>query len=355
MVVTCPRCLTKFNFTDESQTFGAEINFRCCRCQEEFAAVFQESAATLTDAIVSLSETGPDELSLPEDADSPADVAEIDLEEDFTSFSESSVETSESGLELDVDELFPEDDSPVSVNDSAGDTTEVTETTVSVGFGGSENEELTSDSDTIDVDDVESPVIHEGSDAAAVDEKTESSDQDNDQVAAAELEYDPEQPPATAARSRKNSPLLFICAVLILGMVFLIGSSLWQQFSLDMEKYLQLVEVSNQRLRLASDREIVILKGKVVNTSPKTVTDLKIKGVLLDSNGKVVAEVVTGGGVSFSLDELDRLDGSKLAMLEKIGHDLPPDGGELPFMLVFYESPDDAGKCYVEISSFKVK
>ncbi|HIE08213.1 MAG TPA: DUF3426 domain-containing protein, partial [Desulfarculaceae bacterium] len=217
------------------------------------------------------------------------------------------------------------------------------------------DEGLTSDLETIDADDVEFPVIDDDSDVAAVDEKTESSDQDDDQVVAVELEDDPVQPPATAARSQKNSPLLFICAVLILGMVFLIGSSLWQQFSLDMEKYLQLVEVSNQHLRLASDREVVILKGKVVNTSPKTVTELKIKGVLLDSNGKAVAEVVTGGGVSFSLDELDRLDGSKLAMLEKIGLDLPPDGGELPFMLVFYEYPADAGKCYVEISSFKVK
>ncbi len=314
MVVTCPRCLTKFNFTDESLAFGAEINFRCCRCQEEFVATFQDRAVTLTDVIASLSETGPDELPLPEDADSPADVAEIDLDEEFTSFSESSVETSDAELELDVDDLFPEDDSALSVNDSAGDTIEATETTLSAGSGESETEGLTSDSETIDVDDVESP-----------------------------------------ARSQKNSPLLFICAVLILGLVFLVGSSLWQQFSLDMEKCLQLVEVSNQHLRLASDREVVILKGKVVNTSPKTVTELKIKGVLLDSNGKAVAEVVTGGGVSFSLDELDRLDGSKLAMLEKIGLDLPPDGGELPFMLVFYEYPADAGKCYVEISSFKVK
>ena len=296
MVVTCPRCLTKFNFTDESQAFGAEINFRCCRCQEEFVATFQDLAVTLTDVIASLSETGPDELSLAASADSPAAVSEINLDEG-----------------------------------------------------------LTSDLETIDADDVEFPVIDDDSDVAAVDEKTESSDQDDDQVVAVELEDDPVQPPATAARSQKNSPLLFICAVLILGMVFLIGSSLWQQFSLDMEKYLQLVEVSNQHLRLASDREVVILKGKVVNTSPKTVTELKIKGVLLDSNGKAVAEVVTGGGVSFSLDELDRLDGSKLAMLEKIGLDLPPDGGELPFMLVFYEYPADAGKCYVEISSFKVK
>ena len=44
---------------------------------------------------------------------------------------------------------------------------------------------------------------------------------------------------------------------------------------------------------------------------------LKLKGVLLDEAGQVVSEAVTAGGVSFSEEELDRLDADKLAMLEK--------------------------------------
>jgi len=353
MIVTCPRCLTKFNFSGENQAFEAEINFRCGRCQEEFVSIFQESSAAPADVTVSLSEPGSDELPVPDDTESLVDIDEIELDEDFTSFSEKAAISPEIELELDDDELSAAGVA-ASMDDSAGDAAEILETKVPAGSSASEIEESSLSSDVADPDDSVSSTEDGGFDAV-VGDKTEKSDPDNEQTATNEVHESPEAQPSAGGGSWNNSLSLFIGTILILGLVFLIGFSMWQQFSLDMEKHLQVVEVSNQRLRLASDREVVILKGKVVNSSPKTVTELKIKGVLLDSNGKTVAEVVTVGGVSFALDELDRMDGNKLALLEKMGADLPSDGGELPFMLVFYECPDDAGKGYVEISSFKVK
>ena len=354
MIVTCPRCLTKFNFSDENQVFGAEINFRCGRCREEFVYIFQESSATLADVIVSLSETGSDELPVPDDAESQVNVDEIELDEDFTSFSEKAVRSPETELELDADKFSAVGDIAASMDDSAGDAAEIHETRDQTDSGEPEIEASGLSSDVVDPDDSALPMQDRGS-AAAAGDQTEKSDPGSDQAAAVHEDPEPQFSAGGGRSSRNNFLPLFIGTILILGLVFLIGFSMWQQFSVDMEKHLQLVEVSNQRLRLASDREVVVLRGKVVNTSPKIITDLMIKGILLDGNGKSVAEAVTAGGLSFSLDELDQMDGNKLALLEKIGVDLPPDGGELPFMLVFYECPDDAGKCYVEISSFKVK
>ncbi len=153
---------------------------------------------------------------------------------------------------------------------------------------------------------------------------------------------------------KRSFRLVLICFV-VLSLALWAAYGLWQRFSVDMVKHLKFVEVENRRLRLPSERIVIVLRGKVVNSSPKLVTDLKIKGVLLDEAGQVVTQVVTAGGVSFSEEELDRLDGSKLAMLENNTVTLAPDGGELPFMIAFYNYPDKVYECYVELSSFKVK
>jgi|GEM_PF-1590238 len=159
----------------------------------------------------------------------------------------------------------------------------------------------------------------------------------------------------TSGGNQKRSLIMVLACFLVLSLALWAGYGLWQRFSVNMAKHLQLQEISNQRLRLPSERVVIVLRGKVVNSSPKLVTDLKIKGVLVDKKGTVLAEVITSGGVSFSEEELDLLDSKKLAMLENSAVNLPPNGGELPFMIAFYDYPDAASECYVELSSFKVK
>ncbi|MBN2706984.1 MAG: DUF3426 domain-containing protein [Deltaproteobacteria bacterium] len=153
--------------------------------------------------------------------------------------------------------------------------------------------------------------------------------------------------------SRRVFFLALSCFV-VMSLGLWAGYGLWQRFSIDMKKHLRLVEVDNQRLLLPSGRKLVILRGRVSNSSPRMVSDLQIKGILLDGNGQPLVSVITSGGVSFSEEELDLLDGSKLQMLESAEVTLAP-AGELPFMIAFYDYPEEARDCYVEISSFKVK
>ncbi len=160
---------------------------------------------------------------------------------------------------------------------------------------------------------------------------------------------------STSGGNQKRTLIMVLACFLVLSLALWAGYGLWQRFSVNMTKHLQLQEISNQRLRLPSERVVIVLRGKVVNSSPKLVTDLKIKGVLVDKTGKVLAEVITSGGVSFSEEELDLLDSKKLAMLENSAVNLPPNGGELPFMIAFYDYPAAASECFVELSSFKVK
>ncbi len=154
---------------------------------------------------------------------------------------------------------------------------------------------------------------------------------------------------------RQRSFILMLSCVVIFSLALWAAYGLWQHFTVDMVKHLTLMEIENQRLRLPSERIIVVLRGKIVNSSNKLVTDLKIKGILLDATGQAVAEVVTSGGVNFSEEELDLLDADKLAMLENTSVTLPPDGGKLPFIIAFYDYPEEARTCHVELSSFKVK
>ena len=154
---------------------------------------------------------------------------------------------------------------------------------------------------------------------------------------------------------KKRSFIPVISGFLVFGLALLAACGLWQYFTVDMAKHLRLVEIENQRLRLPSERVIIVLRGKVVNSSNKFVKDLKVKGVLLDEAGRAVAEVVTVGGVSYSEEELDLLAAGKLEMRENSIATLRSDGGELSFTIPFCDYPEGARTCYAEISSFKVK
>ncbi len=385
MIVTCPRCLTKFNFSDEYRIAGVEINFRCSRCRQEFVFTPEEDSVDLADIISSLSEPVAAESAAGESRDVSAEAAEIELDEHFTPFAARPADDAaptETELELDLDELFPAEDdilrsespaesldggkvSEVDFVDAAPETALETAPQTEVEVSAEpEIDEPSPDPDVIDGDDNEAVGKDDGSADPATDGKIEEHLPEDEPETVTEVEAEPEAapkslssdpPPVEVEKGTSNPFLLFIGAVLILGLALWAGYSMWQQYALDMGRYLQLVEVSNQRLHLASDRNLIVLKGKIVNSSPKMVTDLKIKGVLLDGNGKTVAEEVTTGGAVYSQDELYRMDRGTLAQLEKNGVSRLPAGGELPFMVVFYECPDDAGKCYAEISSFQVK
>ncbi|MCD6151742.1 MAG: DUF3426 domain-containing protein, partial [Deltaproteobacteria bacterium] len=148
---------------------------------------------------------------------------------------------------------------------------------------------------------------------------------------------------------------------LFLGLIFVVlslavwgGMLLWQKFSIDMEKHLSIVGLESRNYIFSSDKRVIAIRGKLYNTSPKVVGKLRIKGVIVDRQGKVLAEKVTSGGVTFSADELQNLDGKMVGKLENPAAIVPANGGELPFMLVFYAFPPSASSYHVELAEFSV-
>ncbi len=450
MIVTCPRCLTKFNLPDENLDLNTEINLRCSRCEEEFVFTSQGDVGALTDETDLLLgvkgkveadavDGGLDEFTendlFSEPPATPDTVSDQELDDGFEAVGAGLDIESESGPEsepeaefgLNVDELFSSTDDAAAENlgehegTSGGTASDNAIFELADDFGSddgdfnsfvesapedeaaasvpqgpdnpeSEIEELALDIGDIDLGEIEFDSLDDeevdsgGSLGNRQSPKETQNDGDDDfsglldfkdegeELAPEPSEAGPEVftpvevelsgkkksvfksgPGATPAGSQKRTLMLTLSCFLVFSLALWAGYGLWQRFSVDMVKHLQLLEISNQRLRLPSDRVVVVLRGKVVNTSPKLVTDLKIKGVLVDSAGQIVAEVVTAGGVSFSEEELDLLDSDKLTMLENASVNLPPNGGELPFMIAFYDYPDKASECYVELTSFKVK
>ena len=415
MIVTCPRCMTKYNLPGEKLTSGAELNLHCSRCGWEFLFSSQNSDGDLGSADVPLPpaveelEVEPPEATDPvalEDEGVADEVATIDAGSEAEAVEVSSPDLEEVAVEgvesapgesifelsddFDGDDDFSLDEPPDSHEEALGPAEK------SRDEGG--DQEFVLDIDDLNLDDIEFDSFEDDSDSVVDLDDTQKESQkerptqlDDDGDFDDLLKQVEDLPPEalsskieearakksgkqtemessmkssvsspTAVKSpkvgdkKRNFMLVLICFV-VLSLALWVAYGLWQRFSVDMVKHLKLVEVENRRLRLPSDRIVIVLRGKVVNSSPKLVTDLKIKGVLLDEAGRVVTEVVTAGGVSFSEEELDRLDGSKLAMLENNTITLAPDGGELPFMIAFYNYPDKVHECYVELSSFKVK
>jgi predicted Zn finger-like uncharacterized protein len=372
MLITCPRCLTKFELAEAGLPATAELRLRCSRCGWEFAqprpVVDAEPmvAAPVVDAVdegvAKISDESISSSSIPDD--DGGDVFE--LADDFAEFS-SDEPTSESapaaGGEV--------DSSLLAVVDEGGTESEPVRDEV---------EELALDIGDLDLDDIEFDDFGDVDEPPAKSPAAEATETRIDDAGVDELGLDtgdepappaPKKAPAAApevnvnldnlgARSKsprksgKRSWVILLACFLVLSLALWAGYGLWSKYSYDMAKLLKLEKVENQTLRLPSGRSLAILRGEVVNDSPNQVYDLVIKGLLLDARGKAGAVATTAGGVSFSLEELDRLDKAKLALLENPQVTVPP-GGRLPFMLAFYDYPQSARQGQVEISRFKVK
>ncbi|MCD6534863.1 MAG: DUF3426 domain-containing protein [Deltaproteobacteria bacterium] len=397
MIVTCPRCLTKFNLPEGTSVSGAELNLHCSRCGCDFHLPDQ-SLADVRDVSEELLAPEPEGLenvageTLDSDglegeaAPIDASSAEIESADDFIEevFDDSIFELSDDfddetsssdvqpavqedaidpikksddvkleELALDIDDLNLDDiefDSFGDEPDSVDEIEEVSEDPQNVRSTQLDDGDLDNLINQVDeqpeaatVSTAKEGRIKESGEQVVVDSLAESSSPSSGQV-------------KTPENTNKKRSLFFalLCFV-VLSLALWAGYGLWQRFSVDMVKHIQLIEVENQRLRLPSERTVIVMRGKVVNSSSKLVTDLKLTGVLLDKAGRTVVKVVTAGGVSFSEEELDRLDASKLAMLENSTITLAANGGELPFMIAFYDYPEKVSKCYVELTSFKVK
>lgn len=418
MIVTCPRCLTKFNLPEGKLAPGAELNLHCSRCGWDFLFSPQSSEDLQDISVESLGleleelEGGvegsidlgglEDEVSLLDEGSSPDAVVTTEDEgapvEASPAVGEETDDFIEEVFDDSIFELAGDFDDDSLSNEPPAASEETLEPTKNSedGDGELKVEELTLDIDDLNLDDIEFDSFDDEPDSvseikevpeeAQNERPTQLDDGDLDNL----INQVDEQPKAAAISTAKEGPakepgkqpaeplvesaisspsrgkssentnkkrniILALACFVALSLALWAGYGLWQRFSVDMVKHIQLIEVENRRLRLPSERTVIVLRGKVVNSSPKLVTDLKLTGVLLDEAGQAAAKVVTAGGVSFSEEELDRLDAGKLAMLENTSVTLAAHGGELPFMIAFYDYPEKVSGCYVELTSFKVK
>jgi predicted Zn finger-like uncharacterized protein len=306
MIVTCPRCLTKFNLPDENLELNLTLNLRCSRCLEEFLCpVVREEVLPLSDGMASVS------VNVDSITDSEPRVEET--------VGEDQVDDAE--FELNIDELCLSDgDDPI---DGALDSAVAEDPEP-------DSPESNPDSTYVLLEEEEVPDVQEPA-AGAVEES---------------ISADP---------GNRRPLIIAMAAFLILGLFSWGGYSLWRHAAVDMEKALQITEVKNQYLTLPSEKVVLIMRGQVVNNSEKTVTNLKLKGVLQDGSGKVVARVKGLGGVNLAASDIELLDSQKLTLLEKRACSLQPRGGRQYFTVIFYDCPENARKCYAEISAFKVQ
>ncbi|MBN2232519.1 MAG: zinc-ribbon domain-containing protein [Deltaproteobacteria bacterium] len=142
--------------------------------------------------------------------------------------------------------------------------------------------------------------------------------------------------------------------LVVLSLAIWGGVMLWNTFAIEMDKHLTIVGLESRNLIFSPEKRLVVLRGRIHNTASKPVGGLVIRGELLDRENNVIAERRTAGGVTFSDAELESLDDEMVKALENPAAAVPPDGGDLPFMLLFYDYPSAAASFQVILDDFRV-
>ena len=385
MLITCPRCQTVFQLADEMlPADDSSVKVKCSHCQ----TIFSLPEPVLPEVEFAQPETPASSFEVPE---TPA----VEMEADIAAETEAKNDEVEPDI-FEVSEGLAEEPQAVSDVGSMGVDPEVEgvpgETSES-NQSGAEKTDETVDGDVVfeladdfedddlswDIDDDHEKTSTPESEQPDIGENRQT-DMDEEGLspaknfaAAAETsenvmpapddggsrtETEEGTPSAEkSAKVRLDSRRTF----LFLGLIFVVlslavwgGMLLWQKFSIDMEKHLSIVGLESRNYIFSSDKRVIAIRGKLYNTSPKVVGKLRIKGVIVDRQGKVLAEKVTSGGVTFSAAELQNLDGKMVGKLENPAAIVPANGGELPFMLVFYAFPPSASSYHVELAEFSV-
>ncbi|MCK4377857.1 MAG: zinc-ribbon domain-containing protein [Deltaproteobacteria bacterium] len=395
MLITCPRCQTVFQLADEMLPADASsVKVKCSHCQTVFSLpepvppeVEFEQAETSASSSFEIPETPAAEMEA--DIAAETETKDDEVEPDIFDVSEGLVEEPQAvsdfgsmGVDPGVEEV------PGETSESNQPDGEKTDETVAddvvfelandladddlswdmdddhemTAAPESEPDEIEEDRQTVMDEEGLSPAAADDGKAEAKNFSAEAEMSENTMPAPDDGGFrtaTEEGTPSTeeTAKVRLDSRRTF----LFLGLIFVVlslavwgGMLLWQKFSIDMEKHLSIVGLESRNYIFSSDKRVIAIRGKLYNTSPKVVGKLRIKGVIVDRQGKVLAEKVTSGGVTFSADELQNLDGKMVGKLENPAAIVPANGGELPFMLVFYGFPPSASSYHVELAEFSV-
>ncbi len=393
MLITCPRCQTKFMLADELLPAGGEpVKLKCSRCGQVFpcscSPAGEEVPASLEappeETAPAAAESGEEAAAehprepagegeeavaaavaaATDDRESPSAAAGAATDffaSDGSGGDEETAEAAATGGELPVADESGDEGSEKEA--TGGEDDPVFE--LADDFG---DDELSwDDLDELDEEEDEKEMPVSPAATIVAERQTTLDDQGLTPVAGGEEtreEAVPEAVPAgdaTGEETSAGSPALsrrkLVYAALIL-LVFSLalwsGVLLWEKFTIDMGKHLQIVGLESQSYIFSPERRVIAIQGRIHNSSPRDVGQLQIKGILADAAGKPLVEKVTAGGVVFSAAELRSLDEKSLAALENRASVVKGNGGELPFMIVFYNYPPAVSTFHVELADFVV-
>lgn len=174
----------------------------------------------------------------------------------------------------------------------------------------------------------------------------------------------PDEPLPTLAPRKKSKALL----ISIIGLVVLLalGGGVWfylrqdtpPPFQEDVAKKVELLTMRNVRqYNLLNDKigKIFVIEGKVVNGFPEPKDFIELEGAIYGKDKKPIQVKRQYAGPQLSLfqlqvlseKEMDSFLNNKMEILSN-NTNVPPEG-EVPFMILFYDPPEDVAEFGVKI------
>ncbi|MBW2599376.1 MAG: zinc-ribbon domain-containing protein [Deltaproteobacteria bacterium] len=345
MIIQCKECGTKYRF-DKSQIEGEGIWVRCSRCEAVF---FQENPLAEIASLIESMETG---------GEPPGEINEEQAEDIDRMFSEA--ETKDDGQEPEQEETSEAADEIIDDRGAGGEPP------------GEINEEQAEDIDRMfseaeTKDDEQEPKQEETSETAdeIIDDAGESGREEI-------------RRPSTSGRKIA----LFLLIILISGGIYLwfsphtrdvvsteVLSRVEKIFGIksnnvpDTGLYELEVSLTNVKERFVKNLiagDIMVIEGFAVNNNECAVSNIKIRGKILDSSGNVLSEEESNCGNILTDDELKGLTEKEIRKelsnpygREFSGIDIKP-GKEVPFMLAFVMPAGEASEFVVELAGIEV-
>lgn len=182
---------------------------------------------------------------------------------------------------------------------------------------------------------------------------------------AAPASKEPDKLPSMAARSGKRTGLWIAAAILLAILCggasyyyYYAGSGQAHAPEEDVSRKVELLTMRNVRqYNLLNEKvgKVFVIEGKVVNEFPEPKSLIELEGAIYDRDKKPLAVKRQLAGTQLSLFQLQVLSekemesflNNKMEILAN-NTNVPP-GGEAPFMLLFYDPPEDVAEFGVKI------
>lgn len=174
--------------------------------------------------------------------------------------------------------------------------------------------------------------------------------------------------PEMNSTKKSGRKLLWICLFIIVlavgGAGFYFYNRLPEKSSLeeDTAKKVEMLTMRNVRqYNVLNEKvgKVFVIEGKVVNEFPSSKELIELEGAIYDENKKPVREKKQLAGTQLSLfqlqvlseNEMESFLNNKVEILAN-NTNIPP-GGEVPFMILFYEPPENISEFGVKIIDAK--